>query len=176
MRWKRRRRTLINDRCHLHYKRRSGRINRDVSFLNSDAFFLSAPNRETMRQTRRDERGTMHACKLILRANRSGDGGNGTASYANCTVSLCSRRRGGGGGGRGQQNCTRALTQPRVKMTVRADKTPRLSDGVRTRGGVVELSKTLDLLQILAFMMTRSFRARLDSIWFGLGPMSSLFN
>ena len=61
-------------------------------------------------------------------------------------------------------------------MTVRADKTPRLSDGVRTRGGVVELSKTLDLLQILAFMMTRSFRARLDSIWFGLGPMSSLFN
>ena len=88
------------------------------------------------------------------------------------SVSLCSREGGEDEEDEGKQNCTSALTQPRVKKTVRADKTPRLSDGVGTRGGVVELSKTLDLLQILAFM-PRSFRARLNSIWFGLGPMLS---
>ena len=74
----------------------------------------------------------------------------------------------------GKQNCTLALTQLRFKMNVLADKTPRLSDGVRTRGGVVKLSKTLDLLQILAFM-PRSFRTRLNSIWFELGLMSIRF-
>ena len=117
-------------------------------------------------------KGTMNACKLILRANRSG-GRQRQQPAMRIAQSVSSVV--GGAKEEGKQNCTRALTQPRVKMTVRADKTPRLSDGVRTRGGVVKLSKTLDLLQILAFM-PRSFRTRLNSIWFGLGPILSLFS
>ena len=103
----------------------------------------------------------MHVCKLILRANRSG--GRQRQQPAMRIAQSVSAVGGGDEEEKeeGKQNCTRALTQPRVKMTVRADKTPLLSDGVRTRGGVVKLSKTLDLLQILAFM-PRSFRARLN--------------